>query len=200
MRPKPTFTHFPELETETLLLQELQPGHAADILNHFSALAVTRYLDVKGLETLGEAEELITLLARRFQHERSIRWGVSQKGCRRIIGTCGYNTWSKRKFQAELGYDLSPAYWRRGIMTEAVQAVIRFGFTKMDLQKIEALVLPENVASEAFLESLGFDWEARVREFQVSTGQFAHMTVFALKKHQWLTRLINPFDFWDGSK
>jgi len=181
------FDQFPELETERLRLIEIKPQHAKDILRHFSEEAVTQYLDVARMQALEEAERLIDFLATRLKQERGIRWGITQQGEDQVIGSCGYNTWIKRKFQAELGYDLSKAYWRQGIATEAVKKVLQFGFTKMELQKIEALILPENIASEQFIKSLGFRWEGTVREFQISTGQYATMKVFSLKKHEWLS-------------
>lgn len=190
---KPTFRQFPELETETLRLQEIKPHHAAAIFKHFSSEAVTQYLDVTPMEDIKDANRLITFLAKRYRQERGIRWGISQKGIDHIIGTCGYNTWSKQKFQAELGYDLSAAYRRQGVASEAVKAVIDFGFTTMRLQKIEAVVLPENTPSRNFLKRLGFDRQGLAREFQVSTGQIAQMTVFSMEKQQWLR--LSSFSF-----
>lgn len=185
---KSTFNQFPELATENLLLTEIKPAHAPDIFAHFSAESVTQYLDVTRMVELGEAERLITFLAERFSHERGIRWGVMLQGEAHIIGTVGFNIWRKRKFYGELGYDLSEAYRRQGIMTEAVEAVLDFGFSQMSLQKIEALILPENTASEAFLKQFGFEWQGRVREFQGSTGRHAYMNLFGLIKVHWLLR------------
>jgi ribosomal-protein-alanine N-acetyltransferase len=185
---KRIFDRFPEIETNSLWLKEIKSHHAGYIFDHFSAEAVHRFLNLDPMRSVKDAERLIALLVSRFRQEKGIRWGITRKGGGRIIGTVGYNTWSKRKFQAELGYDLSEAYWRQGITTESVEAVIRFGFTRMHLLKIEALILPENVASETFIQRQGFQWEAMVREFQIPKGHYAPMMVYTLERHQWLTR------------
>jgi len=192
---KPVFDQFPELETARLRLVEIKPDHAPDIYAHFSNEAVTRYLDLNCMVEPEEAERLIDFLAKRFTQERGLRWGVQPKGEEQIIGTCGFNIWSKGKFQAELGYDLSPAHWRQGLMTEAVAAVLDFGFSRMELHKIEALVWPANTPSETFLKQLGFQWQGMVREFRASTGRQAAMHLFEMVKVQWLWRQPARVDF-----
>jgi ribosomal-protein-alanine N-acetyltransferase len=189
----PTFDQFPELETEHLLLTEIKPKHAEDILRHFSNHQVIRYLDFTPMQSLQDASQLINFLANRFKDERGIRWGITLKGHHVLIGTCGYNSWAKRKRQAELGYDLGPTYWRRGIASEAVQAVLQFGFETMKLRKIEAFIAPENTASKQFIKGLGFYYDRSVHEFQSSTGRLARMMVFSLKKEQWAAYLPTPY-------
>ena len=189
--PHPPFRQFPELETDTLRLIEITPRHAEDVLHHFSDDAVTRYLDIQCMQTLDEARGLINFLTSLYRKGQGIRWGITRRGEDQIIGTCGFNTWHRRKSLAELGYDLSAAYWRQGIATDAVGAVLHFGFTEMSLQSIEALVMPDNLASEGFLDHLGFRWQRNVRDFQISRGQYTTMSLFHLKKYEWLGQLVN---------
>jgi len=182
----PTFRCFPELETARLWLTEIKPAYTEDIFRHFSDHEVTRYLDLAPLQTPQDAQHLVNFLTNRFKEERGIRWGIRPKGQTHLIGTCGYNFWAKRRARAELGYDLAPAYWRQGLATEAVKAVIAFGFETMRLWQIEAFIAPKNIASQQFIKRLGFRQARNVREFQFSTGQLASMTVFSLDKEQWV--------------
>src|SRR5256885_9265819 len=67
--------------------------------------------------------------------------------------------WSSDVCSSDL--DLARPYWGQGLMTEAVRAMIQFGFEHMGLNRIEAEVMPENIASIRFLSKLGFEEEDR---------------------------------------
>ncbi len=79
-----------------------------------------------------------------------------------------------------IGYDLSRPYWRRGIMTEALEAVIEFGFERMGLNRIEAVVFVENVASHRLLEKLRFEREGVLRDYEFLKGRFVDMVMYSL--------------------
>jgi len=55
----------------------------------------------------------------------------------------------------EIGWRLAKAFWRRGYATEAAQAVVRQGFTRLDLQEIVSFTVPHNRASRRVMEKLG---------------------------------------------
>ena len=57
--------------------------------------------------------------------------------------------------RADVGYWLGYPYWGRGVMSEALSAVLRFGFDTLDYAKIEAEVLIDNIRSLRLVESLG---------------------------------------------
>ncbi|MEZ4713620.1 MAG: GNAT family protein [Caldilineaceae bacterium] len=177
------FGAFPTLETPNLRLRELTEDDAPDLLAVFADEEVTRFYDLYAYETEGEALELIDFFAESFEVERSIRWGIARKTDDRIIGTCGY-VWLRR-FRGEIGYELNRAFWRQGIMKEALTAIIQFGFEQLQLNRIEALVMVENAASAALLRSLGFHEEGILREHDYFKGQFHNMRCFALLRREW---------------
>jgi [ribosomal protein S5]-alanine N-acetyltransferase len=79
-----------------------------------------------------------------------------------LIGTCGFCRWDKQHHHAEVGYDLCPDYWGQGLMTEAIQALIRFDSEEMDLNRIEATAHTENERSQRVLLKLGFQKEGGI--------------------------------------
>jgi ribosomal-protein-alanine N-acetyltransferase len=172
------FATFPEMETERLRLRELQPSDAADLLRVFCDEEVTRYYDLYAYRSVEEARELIDFFAESFELERAIRWGIARKRDNVIIGTCGY-VWLRR-FRGEIGYELGRAHWRQGIMSEALGAILDFGFRELDLNRIEALVMVENEASAALLRSLGFQVEGILREHDFFKGRFHDMRCCSL--------------------
>lgn len=172
------FSTFPELETERLLLRQLQPEDAADLLRVFGDDEVTRYYDLYSYQSVDEAREMIDFFAESFELERGIRWGIARKQDNVIIGTCGY-VWLRR-FRGEIGYELGRAHWRQGFMSEALDAILAFGFEALDLNRIEALVMLDNVASAGLLRGLGFEEEGVLREHDFFKERFHDMRCFSI--------------------
>ncbi len=176
------FATFPELETERLLLREIRQEDAPAILEIFADEEVTRYYDLYPYHSLEEAQELIDFFAESFEVERQIRWGIARKEDNRLIGTCGYVVlWGHR---GEIGFELARPYWGQGLMAEALDAIIAFGFERLGLNRIEALVMVENARSAALLRKLGFTQEGILREHDFFKGRFHDMRCFALLRRE----------------
>jgi [ribosomal protein S5]-alanine N-acetyltransferase len=176
------FDTFPELETESLILRQIRSSDTEAIYAFFSDAEVLRYHDAEPFANLERAGRLINTWHDRFLTYQSIRWGIARKDENIIIGTCGFRFWGKPMFCAELGYELSKVYWRKGIMTEALLRIIRFGFENMELNRIEATVMLENTASMNLLSKLGFTEEGTLREFGYWKFQFHDLKLFSILK------------------
>jgi [ribosomal protein S5]-alanine N-acetyltransferase len=176
------FDTFPELETQNLILREIKPYDVEAIFAFFSDPDVLRYHDAEPFANIERAGRLINNWNDRFVTRQGIRWGIAKKNENIIIGTCGYRLWGKPMFCAELGYELSKAHWRKGIMMEALQGIVRFGFEQMELNRIEATVMLENIASMSLLSKLGFIEEGTLREFGYWKFQFHDLKLFSLLK------------------
>jgi ribosomal-protein-alanine N-acetyltransferase len=85
----------------------------------------------------------------------------------------------------ETGYDLNRAYWGRGVMREAMSAVLSYGFTTLELHRIEAIIDIQNVRSKTLLEKLGFTYEGNLRQRYYMDGRFEDEHYFGLLKHEW---------------
>ena len=83
------------------------------------------------------------------------------------------------RFTAELGYWLGEPFWGRGIMTEAVPAIVQLGFERLPLHRIEAYVYDNNPASARVLEKAGFTLEGRLRRSVVKDGCVLDSFLFA---------------------
>ncbi|MCB0183617.1 MAG: GNAT family N-acetyltransferase, partial [Caldilineaceae bacterium] len=96
---------------------------------------------------------------------------------------CGYVLLHRHR--GEIGYDLRQREWGKGIMAEALDAIIDFGFRDMGLQRVEALVMPENVASARLLRKLGFTEEGTLRDYDRFKGAFHDMRCFSILKQEY---------------
>lgn len=68
---------------------------------------------------------------------------------------------------------------------EAVLTVLKYDFTELNLNRIEALVLPENAASQHLLDRLGFQQEGLLRQYEKTRGQFDDLYMYSLLKAEW---------------
>jgi [ribosomal protein S5]-alanine N-acetyltransferase len=150
-----SLSSFPRLKTSRLLLRETIQEDAAAIFNLFSDSKVTRF---HNLDTFTRIEEAIEVIERRqkvFESERGIRWVIALKQNNIAIGSCGF-TWHKEANSAEVGYELASHLWQQGIMTEALFAILQFGFKQIDLHCVVAKVMLKNLASQKLLKKFGF--------------------------------------------
>lgn len=176
---------FPTLESERLILRPLIPEDTDFIFKHFSDPQVNQYLlDNPPVADYAEAEEIVQFYLEP-EGKSYNRWGLMRKSDQRLIGTCGYHRWEKRYFRAEIGYDLSPDFWGKGYMREALSAAIGYGLERMYLNRIDALVYVDNMPSSGLLQRLGFKEEGILRDYFYLNGQFYDHYLFALLKSEW---------------
>lgn len=171
---------FPTLETDRLILREMSKEDAEGIFACFSNEDVTRYYGQETLEKIEQAEKIVDFFSKSYSEKRGIRWGIERKGTKGIIGTIGFNAWLPKHKRAEIGYELHPDYWRNGYTLEAVLKVISYGFEKLDLTRIGAVVFIENKASNNLLEKVGFQKEGVLRDYMYQNGKAYDTYVYSL--------------------
>lgn len=172
---------FPTLHTGRLALIEIKQEHLGDIFKLFSDNKVTQFYNVVTLTKEEEAQKFIDWFRNRFAAKSAVRWGISLKGHNSIIGTIGFNNFTKRH-RANLGYDLQAGFWNKGYATEALKVVIDFGFNELNINRIEAEVMQGNTASERVLTKLGFIREGILRQWMYWSDKHYDMTMFSLLK------------------
>ncbi|WP_336771941.1 GNAT family N-acetyltransferase [Paenibacillus sp. MMO-58] len=171
---------FPILETDRLLLREITIEDKADIFACFSNKQVTRYYGQESFEHMDQAQALIVYFATGYAEKRGIRWGIELKETKKLIGTIGFNLWSPKHRRAEVGYELLPESWRNGYASEAISAVLRYGFQELKLNRIGAVVFTDNEASNQLLTKLGFQQEGVLRDYMVQYGKAHDTYIYSL--------------------
>ena len=175
---------FPLLETKRLVLRQMRPGDAEAIFRIYGDEEVMRYRDVLPFTRPEEAQQFLEGVHARYQQGEEMHWAITLKGEDSLIGSCGYSWYLGRQFGA-IGYDLARLYWKQGIMTEAIEALLRFGFEVRNLHRIEARVRRGNEASMRLLRRLGFQEEGLLRECLFLNNSFYDVKVFSLLKSEY---------------
>lgn len=147
---------FRPLETERLILKNIERDDREFILNMFSDEAVNKYLfDAEPLQNLEEADEIIDFYLQpepRNQH----RWIIIRKVDDLKIGTCGFHCWDTNQSKVEIGYDLKKAFHGNGFMSESLKELIEFASNEMKVKTINACIYTENVKSIKLVQKFGF--------------------------------------------
>jgi ribosomal-protein-alanine N-acetyltransferase len=182
--PEAVLDTFPLLVTDRLELIELKQAHLTDIFDLFGDNRVTRYYNLLPLKEESECQKIIDWYSKRFKEKLAIRWGIALKGETSIIGTIGFNNF-KEDHRANIGYDLKFSFWNNGYITEALSAVLSFGFEKLLINRIEAEVMPGNTASEKVLLKAGFKNEGVLRDWMQWNDRHYDMLMFSILKREY---------------
>lgn len=113
-------------------------------------------------------------------------WDLIDKATRKIIGYCDYHFWYVEHERAEMGYALlNNAYKNKGIMPEAMAAVLDYGFREMGLNRVEAFIGLDNVSSRKLVEKFDFTQEGILREHYKNNGVIEDSVAYALLKSEY---------------
>lgn len=171
---------FPVLQTARLALRELNLADKEALFRIFSDEGVTGFYNIPTFTSLQDSQKLLERRISRYWTGKGISWGITLRGSRELIGGCSFNAWLHGRSVGELGYELARPYWNQGIMTEALTAVIRYGFETARLQRAQAWVMPQNVASARVLAKLGFTDRGVRENMGYWNGRFHDLTYFVL--------------------
>jgi ribosomal-protein-alanine N-acetyltransferase len=150
-----SFTPFPELATERLVLRRMVAEDIKEFHILKSDARILEFLYYKP-KTMDEARIFLQKLNDDITKNECIIWGIAQKGENKLIGSICFWNIVKERSKAEIGYELMPEYFVKGIMTEAMKAVMKYGFDKMRLELIEAVPYVNNIKSIKLLERNNF--------------------------------------------
>lgn len=147
---------FTNLETERLLLKNIDVNDREFIFDMFSDEVANKYLfDAEPLTDISGADEIIEFYLEpepRLQH----RWIIIRKSDGVKMGTCGFHCWNNSNSTVDVGYDLKEQFWGNGYMHEAIKEIVGFAKDKMKIEVIGASIYIENKRSVKLAESLGF--------------------------------------------
>jgi ribosomal-protein-alanine N-acetyltransferase len=173
------------LHTPRLLLRPLRESDAAALFAIFSDSRVTRYLSRPPWSTIEKAFELIVKDQEALAGGKYARFGIERMDGGELIGECSLFNLVEQSRRAEIGYVLAPGAWGQGYMAEALISLLRFGFSQLGLNRVEADIDPRNGASARSLERLGFKNEGHLRERWIVAGEVSDTDLYGLLLTDW---------------
>ncbi|MDM5155320.1 GNAT family protein [Bacillus sp. DX1.1] len=181
---------FPVLETERLQLRELTLLDAETMFHYFAKESVIRYFGMDSFQDVDQVKNTIQHFRKRYEEGSVFRWGIELKGTNQLIGTCGFHLINQNHKRAEIGYELDDTYWEKGYATEALQAMLAYGFETLQFIRIAAVVYTENEASHKLLKKAGFTEEGLFRKYMIQNGVAHDTVIHSLLEEDWRKPLL----------
>ena len=185
MKVEDIFSVFPLLETERLILRKMTLEDTQDIFEYASDPDMTTYVTWEPHKSIADAISFINSMNQRYEKVGLSEWGLVYRENNKFIGTCGYMWWRPDHARAEIAYALSRKFWNQGLVTEAVKEIIKFGFEKMMLNRIEARCFLENIASEMVMQKVGMKFEGIQREELFAKGKYHDLKVYSILRREY---------------
>ena len=185
MNSEVAFVDFPRLKTEHFTLRKEEEKDRYDIFELYSNEDVVKYMPLTPFLSVEDAINEMKWYQKIFKEQSGIRWMIEDSQSKKVIGTCGFLNYEKIHSRIEIGYDLTPNFWGKGIMTEVVKCIMDFGFLTMEVNKIEAKVDPENEASIRLMYKLGFYKEGVLRQHEFEKGKYVDLAIFSKLKSEY---------------
>lgn len=173
---------FPIIETERLVLREVATEDANDMFTYLSDKDVVKHMGLAPCQTVTDVCDEINWYNSIIEEGTGIRWGITLKDFGKIIGSCGFLNRVTKHHRAEVGFELSKDYWGKGIASEALEAIIKFGYHHYQLERIEALIEPANLPSQKLVEKQGFIREGLLRHYEYTCGKFDDLYMYSILK------------------
>jgi ribosomal-protein-alanine N-acetyltransferase len=146
------------------------------LFRNFADPEVAKWFFEHPYTEIAQASQIIDAFKDEFEQGQGITWAITFKGTGTFVGTCGYGEVHIAD-RGEVGFDLAKEHWGKGLMTEALTAIIDYGFDILDLNQVEAHTYSNNARAKRLLEKLGFQLQT------VSTDSH----YFALSSQDWET-------------
>ncbi len=174
------FTNIPTMETERLFLRRIRTTDLDDVNEYASDPEVPRYLLWHPHQSRRQTADYLKIVDKKYKRAEYFDWGIVFKEDGHLIGTVGFTSFDVANDVGEIGYVLNSKYWGRGIATEAVKAVITFGFEILKLNRVEAQLMPENEKSAALLQRCSLRFEGIRRSAMLIKGNYSDIAVYSI--------------------
>ncbi|MDB5414380.1 MAG: ribosomal-protein-alanine N-acetyltransferase, partial [Rubritepida sp.] len=155
---------FPALATESLILRAFAPEDATAFQALLAMPEVTRHTNWPDAPNAEKAARFVAYMSGLFAKRVGCGWAIEDRASGRLIGAIRYNYFVMDWKRGEVGYELHPAHWGRGLMTEALRSVVLCGHQHFGLNRIDAWTLEGNGGSDRVLEKAGFRYEGTQRQ------------------------------------
>ncbi len=181
----PESKHLPQLNTERLILRPFELSDAKDVQRLAGEKAVAETtLNVPHPYEDGMAEEWISTHQSKFESGELCNFAITMAETGELMGAIGLII-SSRHNHAELGYWVGVPFWNQGFCTEAAKAVLEFGFSELELNRIYAHFLSRNPASGRVMKKLGMTHEGMLRKHINVSDRYEDLKLYGFLADEW---------------
>lgn len=144
-----------------------------------------KYMDRPLMDDRQQSIDHLNNIRERIETNTGIQWIIEDIETGKPIGYAGFWRYDEKNNTGELGYGLNPENTGSGLMTEAVELCLEYGFNTLGLERAEAWINSENDKSGTVLERAGFKREGHLKNVTYFNGKYLDLIVYALLSAEW---------------
>ncbi len=177
-------------ETDRLLLRRFEYTDDDAMLKYWIADEKIQSMYSEPVYTTKEAvKELLDKYIGSYEKDDYYRWAIILKETRECIGQIAFFLVDSKNYFAEIEYCVGSTFQCRGYATEATKAVIRYGFEKINLHKVQICTKEINEPSKRVIEKCGFTYEGTLRDYFYTDGAYTGRLYFSILRNEYNARI-----------
>lgn len=176
------FKNNPTLETDRLVLRRLDLTDAEAYFIALSNPETMRHMRWDVFQTVEDAISFLRMIDQKHRERLAFHWGVIDKESQKLIGRVAFINFDEENEKTEIGYVISKHYWNKGLVTEAIRELIRFGFAELGVNRIEARCNEDNLGSERVMQKNGMKFEGLLRAQLKMKREFKNQKLYSIIK------------------
>lgn len=187
MKIEKVFTEFPLLSSENLVLKKIEDAHLEEVFVIYDNEKVFEYCGIIPKHNIQTVQKMIGHFDRDYQKKSRVKWGIFQRSkSDTLVGIIEAMDFNQKVNMVTIGYFLAQDYWGLGIATEAVKTLVKFLFEEVNINRIQAEVMPLNGTSKKVLLKNGFLQEGLLRQATLWSGKgVVDLEIYSLLKEEY---------------
>lgn len=181
------FLGTPTIETNRLILRKLELTDTQSVFDHW--LSDERVMDnlIKGPhKSISETEERVAEIVSNYEKQDFCYWGIQLKEGGQLIGCIDFYNFDMLTENCNVGYSLGFDWWNHGYGTEALKAIVEFGFKHMNIHKISAAHNTDNPASGVIMSKVGMIQEGTIKHMiRNAKNQYKDCEIYGLLQEEY---------------
>jgi len=175
------------IKSKKIGLRKLKSSDAVFISNSAKNKGITRYTHIiQQPFDLARAKKFIKKAQQDIKEKKAYEFGIELREKKELIGTINFLNINKKNKNSEIGIWISKKYWGQGLAKEALVLMLRFGFEKLKLERIQARVLHKNIPAQNLLKKLGFKLEGKLRRKTYFKNKWYDDLVYGILRKEYL--------------
>ncbi|MEG2869805.1 MAG: GNAT family N-acetyltransferase [Terrisporobacter sp.] len=173
------------INTDRLILRRFETGDANDVFKNWTSDSeVSKFLTWETHSDVMFTRSLLDSWISEYSDENTYHWVIELKEIKEAIGDIQVFHLKDKNYSCEVGYCLSREFWSKGIMSEALNAVIRYLFEEIGLNRIVAMHNTENIASGKVMIKNNMKYEGTLRQAGRLNESFYDLNVYSILKSE----------------
>ncbi|KKL18150.1 hypothetical protein LCGC14_2478400 [marine sediment metagenome] len=174
-----------KIETKRLILRKPTSDDIDDIFEYAKEEDVAKFTRFKAHKSLQDTKMFLQIVKQKHQNKTALTLILELKENKKIIGSISFENISQDDERAEIGFALSKEYWSQGLMTEAIQKLLEFGFKKIKFNRLEAFSNIENFRSSNLLKSF-MQKEGVLKERDKVKDRFCSFNIYSILRKEYI--------------